>query len=439
MRGADVTEKRPAWHQSMIIHAILAVGGLFFLMPLVWMIVTSLKPLDQTMRPPRSVAEAFVGTGNRAMLGGRDCDVVLEREITVGPGSPAWIVRPGEAFSAGELRLPFGPDTWQKYPVFNKAELALMNAPVTPEMTVLAYDRNRFDPGTGTLTLCSGRTLPATPVRQIQPSAEKLWLVREWRPEDTDQKEIGSAGGDVSRAWDVLPESAIRTSVRLIPYNYVAALSRIRFGRSLLNTLFLCVMVVTGTVISSMLVAYGFAFLEFRGRDLLFGITMATMMIPFPVVMIPIYLLYRDLGWIGSFKPLWVTSWFGSAFFIFLLRQFFLGLPKDLLDAARIDGCSELEILWNVVVPLSRPAIAMVALFTFLGTWKDFLGPLIYLNHQSQFTLSLSLQAFASEHGGTPWHLLMAASTAFSLPLIVLFFLAMRVFIRGIAMTGLKG
>ncbi len=163
------------------------------------------------------------------------------------------------------------------------------------------------------------------------------------------------------------------------------------------------------------------------------------MMIPFPVVMIPVYLLYRDLGWVGTLKPLWVSSWFGSAFFIFLLRQFFLGLPKDLLDAARIDGCTELEILWHVVTPLSRPAIAMIALFTFLGTWKDFMGPLIYLNNESQFTLSLALQAFASEHGGTPWHLLMAASTVFSLPLIVLFFVAMKTFIRGVSMTGIKG
>ena len=198
-------------------------------------------------------------------------------------------------------------------------------------------------------------------------------------------------------------------------------------------------MCVLGTVISSVLVAYGFAFLEFKGRDLLFGLTVATMMIPFVITMIPVYLLYRHLGWIDTFKPLWVTSWFGGAFFIFLLRQFFLGLPKDLLDAARIDGCTELEILWHVIVPLARPAIAMVALFTFIGTWKDFMGPLIYLNHPSQFTLSLSLQSFQAEHGGTPWHLLMAAATVFSLPLIILFFLTMKTFIRGIAMTGIKG
>ena len=198
-------------------------------------------------------------------------------------------------------------------------------------------------------------------------------------------------------------------------------------------------MTVCGSVVSSVIVAYGFAFMEFRGRNTLFGLTLATIMIPGVVTMVPLYLMYRNLGWVGTFKPLWVSTWFGSAFFIFLLRQFFLGLPKDLLDAARIDGCGELEILWNVVVPLSRPAIAMVALFTFLGTWKDFMGPMIYLNHPSQFTLSLSLQAFASEHGGTPWHLLMAASTVFSLPLIILFFFAMKTFIKGVAMTGMKG
>jgi multiple sugar transport system permease protein len=214
---------------------------------------------------------------------------------------------------------------------------------------------------------------------------------------------------------------------------------RLDFWRCLLNTLFLCVMTVCGVVVSSLVVAYGFAFIEFKGREALFKITLATMMIPFPIVMVPMYLLYRELGWVGTFKPLWVWSWFGSAFFIFLLRQFLLGLPKDLLDAARIDGCSELEILWHVVVPLSKPAIAMVALFQFLGTWKDFMGPLIYLNSKRQFTLSLSLQAFSSEHGGTPWHLLMAASTVFSLPLIVLFFLTVRTFIRSVAMTGMKG
>ena len=435
------SERRPDWYLRVCIHAILIVGALFFALPLVWMMSTSLKPLSQTMKYPDGVTDALLGTGHSATIDGKRTSVELEREIKPGPSNPVYVVRPEQSFSAGELSRPFGPETWRKYPVFNKQELAGMNAEVTPAMKVLADDKNVFDPAAGTLRLLSGRVIRARLEREVStpPRGEKLWLVREWRPQDTDTKEIGATVGDVSRAWDVLPESQITTGVREIPENYPAALERVNFGQSLFNTLFLCVMTVAGTVIASTLVAYGFAFLQFKGRNLLFGITVATMMIPFPVVMIPVYLLYRDLGWIGTFKPLWVTSWFGSAFFIFLLRQFFLGLPKDLLDAARIDGCSELEILWHVVAPLSRPALAMVALFTFLGTWKDFMGPLIYLNHQSQFTLSLSLQSFASEHGGTPWHLLMAASTVFSLPLIVLFFITMKSFIRGIAMTGMKG
>jgi len=434
-------DRKAAWYLRVCVHAILAGGAVFFVLPLVWMIATSLKPLSETMKYPESVADVFIGEGHRAMIGGRKYEVVLEREVKPAADMPFYVVRPRQAFCAGELWLTFGPDVWRKNEVYTVQEKERMNAEVTPAMTVLADDKNRFDPATGTLTLMSGRKVPAELVRRIMPDPQgsPLRLVREWRPADTDMREVGSTLGDVTRAWDVLPDREIERTSRIIPENYPVALQRVGFLRSLLNTLFLCAMCVCGAVFSSVLVAYGFAFLEFKGRGLLFGITVATMMIPFAITMIPVYLLYRDLGWVGTFKPLWVTSWFGSAFFIFLLRQFFLGLPKDLLDAARIDGCTELEILWHVIVPLSRPAIAMVALFTFLGTWKDFMGPLIYLNHQSQFTLSLSLQAFASEHGGTPWHLLMAASTVFSLPLIVLFFATMKTFIRGIAMTGIKG
>jgi multiple sugar transport system permease protein len=434
-------EKRGPWYLRACVHAILATGALFFLMPLVWMMATSLKPLSETMKYPESASDVFFGVGHRATVDGRRHEVILEREIKPAPDKPFYVVRPREAFSAGELWLTFGPETWTKFAVFNLQELGQMNAQVTPEMKVLADEKNRFDPGAGVLTLHSGRKVPAELVRRIDPSADgsPLWVVREWRPADTDMREVGSTDREVTRAWDVLPASRITKTSRVIPENYPIALRRVGFLRSLINTLFLCVMTVAGAVISSVLVGYGFAFLEFKGRGLLFAITVATMMIPFAITMIPVYLLYRDLGWVGTFKPLWVTSWFGSAFFIFLLRQFFLGLPKDLLDAARIDGCTELEILWHVVVPLSRPAIAMVALFTFLGTWKDFMGPLIYLNHPTQFTLSLSLQAFYAEHGGTPWHLLMAASTVFSLPLIILFFATMKTFIRGIAMTGIKG
>ena len=404
------------------------------------MIITSLKPLEQTLKVPDSITEALVGVGHRAEIDGKMYDVTLEQQIVPSAEEPYWIVSPLEEFSAGEMTHPFGPEAWHKYPIFNKEELRKMDIVITSGMKVLADRNNPYDVDKGTLHLRSGRDVRAKLVRRIQPvqEGEKLWLVREWRPEDTDTKEVGSTAVDPTRAWAVLPESKIKRSTRIIPENYPVALKRVNFGRSFLNTMFVCIMAVVGTVISSLIVAYGFAFVDFKGRELIFKLTLATMMLPFPIVMVPAYLLYRKLGWVGTFKPLWVWSWFGSAFFIFLLRQFLMGLPKDLLDAARIDGCSELEILWHIVVPLSKAPLAMVALFQFLGTWKDFMGPLIYLNNKSQFTLSLALQAFSSEHGGTPWHLLMAASTAFSLPLIVLFFLTIRTFIRSVTTTGIK-
>ena len=435
------TDKPMPWYQAAPVHGILLIGAVFFVLPLVWMITTSFKPLDQTLKVPESVTEALVGVGHRAEIDGRLYEVVLERPITPSADDPYWIVRPLEEFPAGEMTHPFGPETWRKYRIFNEEELRRMETPVTSDRKVLADRSNPYDEERSLLHLRSGREVKAELIETLQPSesGEKLWLVREWRPEDTDTKEVGSTAGDLTRAWAVLPESKIDRAIRAIPQNYPAALRRVNFRRSLRNTVFLCVMTVVGVLVSSVIVAYGFAFIEFKGRELLFKLTLATMMIPFPIVMVPTYLLYRQLGWVGTFKPLWVWSWFGSAFFIFLLRQFFLGMPKDLLDAARIDGCSELEILWHVVVRLSKAPLAMVALFQFLGTWKDFMGPLIYLNNQSQFTLSLSLEAFSSEHGGTPWHLLMAASTVFSLPLIILFFFTMRTFIRSMTMTGLKG
>jgi multiple sugar transport system permease protein len=205
------------------------------------------------------------------------------------------------------------------------------------------------------------------------------------------------------------------------------------------NTILLCWLNVVGTVFSSALAAYGFARLRWRGREIFFFVTLATMMIPFPVLMVPIYALFKSLGWIGTFRPLWVPAFFGSAFNIFLLRQFFRGLPFELSEAATIDGATEWRIFTEVVVPLAKPALGVVALFTFLSTWTDFLGPLIYLIDQKTFTLSLGLQFYQSQNGGTKWNLLMAATTIVILPVIVLFFFTQKLLIRGIALTGLKG
>ena len=210
------------------------------------------------------------------------------------------------------------------------------------------------------------------------------------------------------------------------------------FPLYLRNTLVVAILSVAGMVISSALVAYGFSRVKWRGRDILFVFVLATMMIPFPVLMGPMFIIFRELGWIGTFKPLWVPAFFGTAFNIFLLRQFYMTIPKELDEAARIDGCSHWGIFWRIIIPLSRPALSVVALFHFIFVWNDFLGPLIFLNHRDQFTLALGLQLYQSQAGNVPWNLLMAASTLVVAPVVVLFFLAQRTFVEGIATQGLK-
>ncbi|NQU11912.1 carbohydrate ABC transporter permease, partial [bacterium] len=156
-------------------------------------------------------------------------------------------------------------------------------------------------------------------------------------------------------------------------------------------------------------------------------------------LMVPLYGVFKTLGWIGTLRPLWVPAFFGSAFNIFLMRQFFRTIPEELSEAARIDGCSEWGIFWRIILPLSRPVLAVVALFHFLTAWNDFLGPLLFLTRKHTFTLALALQNYQSQAGGVQWHHLMAASAVVILPIIILFFLAQKTFIRGIATTGIKG
>jgi multiple sugar transport system permease protein len=233
----------------------------------------------------------------------------------------------------------------------------------------------------------------------------------------------------------------------MVPGNYWSVITHPKMDFPLFtrNTLIVATLCVIGTVLSSSIVAYGFAKVRFRGRGLLFALMLSTMMIPGAVLMVPQFALFRWLGdhtpiqFLGTFKPLWIGAFFGSAFNIFLLRQFFMTIPDDLSEAARIDGCSELGIFTRIMLPLARPALAVVALFTFMAVWNDFLGPLVYLQRPEQYTLALGLQTFQSQHGGTEWQLLMAASVLVLAPIVILFFLAQRTFIQGIATTGMKG
>jgi multiple sugar transport system permease protein len=220
--------------------------------------------------------------------------------------------------------------------------------------------------------------------------------------------------------------------------NYPRAVSYIPFFTYLKNTLIIAVLSMIGATISSSLVAYSLARIRWPGRQFLLILTIATLMLPFQVTLIPVFLVFKNLGMVGTLLPLILPHFFGVAYYIFLLRQFFASIPMELSEAARIDGASEFRIYWSIVMPLAKPALATVAIFQFIARWRDFLGPLIYLNNQNLYTLSLGLQQYSGEHG-REWGLLMAASVLITLPVIIVFFFTQRTFVQGVTLTGIKG
>lgn len=222
--------------------------------------------------------------------------------------------------------------------------------------------------------------------------------------------------------------------------NYPKALSpeKMNFFPALSNTVVVTTLSVIGQIISCSLVGFGFARFKFRGRSILFMVMLSTMMLPAQVTMIPVFVLFRSLGMIDTFWPLIIPMWLASPFFVFMFRQFFAQIPEELVEAARIDGASNWRIYWQLMLPLSGPVIAIVAIYTFLASWNDFLGPLIYLNSPTQRTLALSLNAFNGQYGVSDAHFLMAASVVCMLPCVILFFAAQKYFVESVAMTGLK-
>jgi multiple sugar transport system permease protein len=221
--------------------------------------------------------------------------------------------------------------------------------------------------------------------------------------------------------------------------NYPTALETVPLLLYFRNTLTILVPVVLGTVITASLAAYGFTRLRWPGRDLVFGVLITTLMLPYAVTLVPTFLLWSELGLVNTFFPLTVPAWFGgNIFYIFLLRQFFRTIPRELDEAAILDGAHPLRVLWDIILPLSRPALITVAIFSGLNVWNDFLGPLIYLNDSRKFTLALGLAEFTGLYS-SEWNLLMAAATMMLLPVLVLFFVAQRYFIEGITLTGIKG
>ncbi len=220
--------------------------------------------------------------------------------------------------------------------------------------------------------------------------------------------------------------------------NYPDALTARPFGQYYVNTTIITVFSVLGQVISSAVVAYGFARFRFPGRGFMFLVVLSTLMIPFHMLIIPRFILFKYLGWLDTFAPLIIPNFFGGAFSIFLLRQYFLTIPLDLDEAAKMDGANAFQIFLTIILPLARPALGAVAVFEFVSTWNDFLGPLIYLSSDRNYTVSIGLAAFRNDYF-TAWHLFMAASAVAMLAPLVVFFLAQRYFISGVALTGSGG
>jgi multiple sugar transport system permease protein len=220
--------------------------------------------------------------------------------------------------------------------------------------------------------------------------------------------------------------------------NYVALFEVLPFGTFLFNSIKIATIATFGSLLSSSMSAFAFARMRFPGRNIIFAILMATLMIPFHVTLIPLFALYKSLGWLGTHLPLTVPFFFSTAFGVFLIRQFYLTIPQELVDAARIDGCTFIQIYYKIFLPLSKPALATLAIFTFLGSWNNLIGPLVYLNEVPSMTVTLGLTLLTTQ-AGARWELIQAGAVISILPIIIIFLLGQEHFIQGIARTGLKG
>lgn len=374
----------------LLVYALLLIGCFIFLTPMIWMLGTSLKPLEQTTQKDfsflPSIAYADVD-GHRTKVRIDDQPIEENGSIMVVDSGP----RKGD----------------------------------TVYVTARDFDGRMARLEVQIADRVATETYPAHAIKDVKKGWYRV-------VEKIDQYKEGAL------AWTIVPDSEIERKVEFQWSNYSQATKLIPFKKYTINTLIIAILGMIGTTLSSSLVAYGFSRIEWRGRDTIFVLLLATMMIPFPVTMIPLYGVYKQLGMIGTLQPLWVPCFFGSAFNIFLLRQFFMTIPTDISEAARIDGCNEFQIFAGIILPLAKPALMVVALFHFMWAWNDFMSPLIYLTNDDLFTLSIGLQSFQSKAGGIEWHFLMAACTLTILPIIALFFAAQKTFVQGISMSGMK-
>ncbi|HUT58571.1 MAG TPA: carbohydrate ABC transporter permease [Phycisphaerae bacterium] len=416
--------RRSRWY----CHLPLIVLSVVFAVPFAWLTCSSLQPREQV----GSIPPQWLPRMHYARIGSED--VAVTKPVAVGVDSVVVVPQSGpdkgkKVLAEARHYAPGPGEGMLTQPVQQSDAIVTVKVPARLVQRVPA-DWVRVEQWSVSKYVKAGQPeWYCLPPEAVRSATEPVWrnypeAVRALTAEEKDK---------------ALPLGKLLAKSRL-PWTHPRAPGRtITFLTYVVNTLVVAVLGVIGTVLSSSLVAYGLSRIPWRGRRVLFWLTVSTMMIPFPVLMVPLYSVFRALGWIGTLLPLWVPACFGGAFNIFLLRQFFMTIPRELSEAARVDGCSEFGIYWRIVLPLAKPALAVVALFHFLYAWNDFLAPLIFLTRPETYTIALGLQQYQSQHGGSEWHLLMAASALLVLPIVVLFFLTQRTFIQGIATTGTKG
>ena len=386
------------------VHAMLLVGSFIFGLPFAWLLITSFKE-DRDMASPHGLVwiprvqqtipyldpenplfeGSFRGTWVQAAAVGRysDSSYIVEVQRPASLAGVSFSIRPGE------------------FRIVPKA------APLVSGHGFTAFVARELNDGRRELHLLSPPSLVGS-VRTVAPD---------------DVQPVRKIGLRTRNYTDALESMPVETHGGLL---------------YLRNTLELVVLSVLGTVLSSSLVAYGFARLRFPGRETLFKVLLGTMMLPGAVTLMPQFLLFRSLGWVDTLLPLWVPAFFGGAFNVFLLRQFLVQIPSELEDAARIDGAGVLKAFWSVMLPQIKPALAVVAIWTFMGAWNNFMGPLIYINSPENMPLSHALQLFQTERGGEAG-MMMAFATLTLVPVLVLFFFAQRYFIEGVTFSGFGG
>lgn len=422
------TKKQIDGH-AVLVYSLLFFGAFLLLIPFYWMLSNSLKTEAEAMHIPPTL----LPMASYIELDGELLEVALSEKDDKAGTVRVTVKMPEHPLVGKTIDVPMGDVTSYA------ADRLYVDGDYLPVIRIQAFDDETVEVVFDSGEVRRVEEKDIVPVSTVMYGDQSLLV---W---------IGDIENGIYSA-EVFPQPHPRSGEsfvvaqsdeqrKLTPRwgNYPKALAEMNFKDALANTTVITVLCVIGQILSSSLVGFGFARFRFRGRNFLFMLMLSTMMLPPQVSMIPLFIMFRHLGMIDSIWPLVIPMWLGSPFYVFMFRQFFTQVPEELVEAARIDGAGNMMIYWRLMLPLSGPVIAIVAIYTFMFTWNDFLGPLIYLNSPEQRTLTLALNAFKGQYGTSDVQLLMAASFVTMLPCILLFFAAQRYFVQSTASSGLKG